>query len=106
VVGEVGFADHEQSVDGAHQLVVHPQAAHGVVHRRVDTHGSLVGILAGDPLVHVEQIPVSFADNVDAQPFDGVGKIQVNAETGFSHTAALVAHGLRIARSYVARHQV
>ena len=38
VVREVGLAEHVQPRDGAHQVVVHPQAAHRVVDGRVDPH--------------------------------------------------------------------
>ena len=59
VVGEVRLAEHEQAGDGAHQVVVHPQAAHRVVDGGVDAHRHLVRVLAGDPLVHVEQVAVA-----------------------------------------------
>ena len=48
VVGEVGLAHAEQPGYRGHEGVVHPQAAHGVVAGRVDAHGGLVRILAGD----------------------------------------------------------
>ena len=39
VIGKIGLAEHEQAVDGGHQLIIHPETAHGVVDRRVDGHG-------------------------------------------------------------------
>ena len=59
VVGEIRFTDHEQAGDGAHQVVVHPEAAHRVVDGRIDAHRHLVRILAGDALVHFEQVAVA-----------------------------------------------
>ena len=38
VIREVGFAEDVQAGDGAHQVVVDPQAAHRVVDRRIDPH--------------------------------------------------------------------
>ena len=61
VVGEIRFADYEQAGDGGHQVVVDPQAAHGVVDRRIDAHRDLVGIFVGDALIHLEEIAVAFA---------------------------------------------
>ena len=44
VVREIRLAEHVQAGNGAHQVVVHPQPAHGVVHRREDPHRHLIGI--------------------------------------------------------------
>ena len=57
VVGEIGLADHEQARDGGHQVVVHPQSAHRVVHRRVDAHRHRVGVLAGDASYISKRLP-------------------------------------------------
>ena len=43
MIGEVGFANHKQAGDRALQVVVHPQAAHGVVNGGVNAHGTLYG---------------------------------------------------------------
>ena len=64
VVGEVGLAGHEQSGDRRLQVVVDPQAAHDVVHGRVDPHRHRVRVLAGDPGVHVEEVAVLVGDGV------------------------------------------
>ena len=64
VVGEVRFADDVQTRNGAHQVVVHPEPAHRVVHGRVDAHRHVVRILVGDALVHLEQIAVALGDLV------------------------------------------
>ena len=41
-----------------------------------------------------------------AQALDGVAEIEIDAEAGLAHAAALVAHLLGVARGHVARHQV
>ncbi len=74
VVGEVGFAEDEQAGDGALQVVIDPEAAHGVVDGGIDAHGNLVGVLVGDALVHVKEIAVALADGLLAQAPDGVGR--------------------------------
>ena len=68
VVGEVGLADDEQAGDRRAQVVVDPQPAHRVVHGRVDAHRRGVRVLAGDALVHLEQVPVALLDRGPAQP--------------------------------------
>ena len=57
VVAEVGLTGAVQTGDGGHQLVVDPQATHRVVAGRVDAHRHFVRVLAGDALVHLEQVP-------------------------------------------------
>src|SRR5690606_2594058 len=106
VVGEVGLTGDEQPRDGGLQVVVDPQAAHGVVHRGVDAHRDLVGVLAGDALVHVEQVAVLGLDRGAAHPLDGVGEVQVDAEAAGADAAALVADVLGGAGRDVARDQV
>ena len=106
VVGEVRFADHVQAGDSGHQVVVHPQAAHGVVDGGVDAHRLLVRVFAGDALVHVEQVAVALLDDVLAEALDGIAEIEVDGEAGFADAAAFVADLLGVAGSHVARHQV
>ena len=74
VVGEVGLAGHEETVDGRHQVVVHPEPAHRVVERREDPHRNLVGVLVRDAEVHVEEVAVALLDRVSAEAADGVGE--------------------------------
>ncbi len=74
------------------QVVVHPQAAHGVVDGGVNPHGNLVGVLIGDALVHVEQVVVAIADGLLAQPPNGVGKVKIDPQPGVAYTTAFVAH--------------
>ena len=67
VVGEVRLAEHVQAGDVAHQVVVDPQAAHRVVDGGVDAHGDVVRVLAGDALVHLEEVAVALLDDVLAR---------------------------------------
>ena len=106
VVGEVGLAQNEEAGDRAHQVVVHPEAAHRVVHRRVDPHRHLVGILVGDALVHLEEIAVLLLDLLPAEPADRLRKVEVDAEPRLAHAAALVADALGGPRGNVARGEV
>ena len=62
VVGEVRLAGAVQAGDRGHQLVVDPEPAHRVVRCRVDPHRHLGRVLAGDALVHLEQVPVALVD--------------------------------------------
>ncbi len=64
VIGKIRFADDEQAGDGRHQVVIHPQAAHGVVNRGINAHGDLIRIFAGDALVHFEEVAVALFDYV------------------------------------------
>ena len=54
VIGKVGFAEHEQARDRAHQIVIHPRPTHRVMDSGIDAHRCAIGIFAGDLLVHVE----------------------------------------------------
>ena len=89
-----------------HQVVIDPEAAHRVVHGRVDSHRHLVGILAGDPLVDLEEIAVLLPDRVEPLPLDGVEQVEIDAVSARPHAAALVADLLGGTRGHVARHQV
>ena len=68
VVGEVRLAQHEQPGQVAHQVVVDPEPAHRVVDRGVDAHRQLVRILAGDAVVHLEEVAVALLDDVVPEP--------------------------------------
>ena len=106
VVREVRLAQDVQPRDGAHQVVVHPQAAHRVVDGRVDPHRHLVRILVGDLLVHLEEVAVARAHGVLADAADRVGEIQVDGQLRLADAAAFVADRLGGARRDVAGHQV
>jgi hypothetical protein len=106
MVGEVGFAQNEETGQRAHQVVVDPEAAHRVVHGRVDAHRDLVGVLVGDALVHLEEVAVHLAQRGNAEACSGVGEIEVDASASRTHAATLVAHALGSARRDVARGEV
>ena len=95
VVGEVCFADGVKSGHRCHQVVIHPEAAHRVVNGRIDSHGSFIWVLTRYALVHVEKIAVALIDDLLAQAFDRLRKIQINAQAG-SYTEAFVAYGFGI----------
>ena len=107
VIGEVRFAEHVQAGNVAHQVVVHPEAAHRVVDGGVDAHRHLVRILVGDLLVHLEQVAVLLLDRRRApSALDRVGEVEVDGEAALADAAAFVADLLGVARRDVARHEV
>lgn len=59
VVGEVGFTEDVEAGDIAHQVVINPETAHCIVDGGIDHHGHFVGVIAGDLLVHGEQVAVA-----------------------------------------------
>jgi len=91
VVREVGFAEDVESGEVAHEVVVDPEAAHGVMDGGVDAHGDLVGVFARDLFVHLEEVAVAFLDGFAAEAFDGVREVEVDAEAAGSDAAAIVA---------------
>ena len=74
--------------------------------RRVNAHRQLVRVLGRDAPVHLEQVAVALGDDAPAQAPDGVGEIEVDAQTGLADAAALVADFLRGTRGDVARAEV
>ena len=106
VIGKVRFADDVQARDVAHQIVVHPQTTHRVMHRGINAHRLLVGIFSRDLLVNIEEISVALADGVLAQTRVCFLEIEVNAATALADAAAFVAHFLRAAGGNVARREI
>ena len=106
VIGKIRFAGNEQPGNRGHQLVVNPQAAHGVVRRGVNAHRNLVGVFPGNLLVHVEEVAVFFAHHRFAHAANGVGEIQIDALSAGTDASPFVANFLGSSRSDVARHQV
>src|SRR6187402_1235547 len=80
-----------QAGDIAHEVVVHPEAAHGVVNGGVDAHGDRVGVFAGDLFIHLEEVAVAFADGGLAIAFDGFGEVEIDAEAAGADAASVVA---------------
>ena len=106
VVGEIRLSEHEQAGDVAHQVVIDPQTAHGVVDGRVDPHGHLIGVLARDLLIHVEKVAVALLHQVQTQTLDGVREIEIDAKARIPDAAPLVARSFRRARGDVSRREV
>jgi hypothetical protein len=91
MVGEVRLAQDKQARHGAHQVVINPQPAHRIMQRGINPHRHFVCILAGDRLVHVEQIAVPLFDRTDAEPLDRVGEIEIYTLAPRAHAAAFIA---------------
>src|ERR1700730_10374917 len=106
VVGAIRFTDNEETGQIAHQIVISPDAAHGVMHSRVNPHRNFIGVFAGDFVVDLEQISVTFANRFDAETFDGIGKIQIDAASAWTDTATFIANFLGRTRCDVARGEV
>src|SRR5262245_63813011 len=102
MIAEIGLADDEQAWQVTHQFIVHPEPAHRVMNRRVDTHRLFVGIFAGDALVHFEEIPVPLLDLLFTQSFDRIGEVQVDAASAGAYAESLVAYLFRRSRSDIA----
>ena len=92
VIGEIGFTNHEQAGHIAHQIVIHPETAHRVVHGGINSHRHFVGVLAGNLFVHLEQVSVAFANGLYAEPFDRISEIEIDAASASTDTAAFVAN--------------
>ncbi len=57
---------------------------------REDHHRSLVGVIIGDHLVHVEEVAVAVADNVGTQTLDSIFEVEIYGVAG-TYTEAGVA---------------
>ena len=106
MIREIGFANRVQTGDRGHEIIIDPQAAHRVVHGRIDAHRGGVRVLIRDALVHFEEIAISLGDPIGAEPLDGVGEIEVHAASARPDAASFVAHFLRRARRDVPWRQI
>jgi hypothetical protein len=95
VIGEVRLTQDMKSGQVAHEVVVHPEAAHRVVHGWVDAHRLLVSIFAGDSLIHVEKVTVALGDGLLSELLDRLGKIEINTPAAWPHTTSVIAGFLR-----------
>src|SRR5205814_4131858 len=91
MIGKVRFAEDKEPRHVAHQVVIHPKAAHGVMNRRIDAHRDTISIFAGNFLIHIEEILVALAYNRFAEPLNSVGEIEINAEAAWADAVALIA---------------
>ena len=78
------------------QVVIHPEAPHGVMDRRINPHGGFIRVLAGDFLVHMKKVAVPFPDNLLSEALYRIGKIQVHPEPALAHAPAFIANMLRL----------
>ena len=97
MIREVRLTSHKEAGNGAHQVVVYPETTHRVVDGWVDTHGHLVGVLASDLGIHVEEVTVALDDLRLPQALDTIGKVEVNTKPTGTYATALIADLLRIA---------
>src|SRR5207247_986152 len=73
---------------------------------RVDAHRLRVCILAGDALIHLEQVAVAFSNLIFTQSLDGVAEIEINAKSARADATTLIARFLRGPRCNVARRKI
>ena len=91
MVRKVCFAGHMQAGQVGHEVVVHPEAAHGVVYCWENLHRCRVGVLSLDLLVHLEEIPIPGRNSVASVIPDGITEIQKDPQPGGSNSPAFVA---------------
>ena len=106
MVGEIRLSADEETGDGTLEVVVHPETAHGVVDGRENHHGGAVGIVTGDALVHLEEVPVAFLDSLFAVALDGVAEIEEDTESGGSDPVTGIAEFLGSTRGNIAGREV
>ena len=96
MIREVRLAADEEPGDGGHEVVVDPQSAHRVVGGGIDPHGVLVRVLAGDALVHLEEVAVALTDDVLAEAANGICEVQVDAIVEWADAVTLVDESLGV----------
>ena len=101
VVREVTFTDGKQALDGSLQLVVNPDTTHRIVdsgedHHRViifhtvDFVGEFTRIHIGDFLIHIKEVTIALANDVDTKALDRLREVEEYSQTRVVHTEALV----------------
>ena len=117
MVGEVAFANCEESRNGSLQFVVYPHTTHSVVDGRINHHRLVVfhsvdfvsevtRINVGDFFVHVEEVAVTLLHGVEAQAVDTLGEVEEHSQSGVVHTESLVATLFGGTACHVTRHEV
>ena len=106
VVGEVGFTENEAARNRGHQIVVNPEAAHGVVDGREDTHRDLVRVFVGNLFVHLEEVAVLGRHACNAHALNSVGEVEVHGLLGVTHAETCVADLLGVTGCHVTGHEV
>ncbi len=106
VVGEVALAQGKQTLDTGLKLIIHPEAAHGVVDGGEDHHRVLVGIDISNLLIHIEEVAVALVNDVAAEALESLREVEEHGQTGVVDTIALVGALLGGTRGNVAGHEV
>ena len=106
MIGKVRFADDKQAGHVAHQIIINPEPAHGIVDCRVNSHRQFIGVFTSYLFVNFEQISVAFPDRSFAEPLDCVGKIEINAAPAWANAAAFVANFFGCARRNIPRRKI
>ena len=57
----------------------------------VDLHRRLVRVVAGDLLIHLEEVSIAGADGIFAVAGDGIGKVEIHSQSGNCDTAFVIA---------------
>ena len=127
MIGEVCFTRSVTPGDVGHEIIVHPESSHGVVHRRVDHHGCFIRILIYDLLIHLEEVAIfGFYDGLSQRTdlliawilnvfHDGIFstishdsrlEIEIDSFSGLVDSESCIATFLRSPRGYIPRDQV
>jgi len=106
MVREVGLTDDMQTWEVGHEVIVHPEAAHGIVDGGIDAHGHGIRVFPGDGGIHVKQVAIALGDDFFAEAGNGVCEVEIDAASGRANAAALVAHLFGCTRGNVARAEV
>ena len=91
VVREVSLTDSEETGDRGLQLVVNPDTTHGVVDSGEDHHRSLVGVLVGDLLIHIEEVTIASTYYILTEALDSVLEVEEYGQASVVNTEACIA---------------
>src|SRR5699024_10717948 len=106
VVGPRCLTSCEQAFNRRHFVEVSPQATHGEVAGRRNTHWGLVRGLTNGFLVHLNEVGVTLTDGVLAQTLNSIAQVQVNRVIQRTYTVAGVDLLRNCTGCNVMRHQV
>ena len=73
------------------------------MHRRINAHWLLVGVVSGYVFVDIEEVTITLANRLLAETRDRVLEIEVNAATARTDAATFIADFLGAARRNIAR---
>src|SRR5687767_4987757 len=106
MIGKVGLSDDMEAWYGAHEVVIDPEPAHGVMHGGIDTHRRLERVLVGDALIHLEEIAVALPNGLRAQSIDRLREVEIDPEPAGTDAEPLVARFLGGPRGDVPRRKI